>query len=236
MSQGAFLESTPAQPACCSAPAHPMNGSGHLAHYLLLLGRAVQKRPPNPRWPCGRARNGEPFTLYVITKDPQTRKPTKKLFHTAVSNFIFGYTSMSFHPHSVRFLRLWGLTCGSQIIQCPSCPSRRSAFTFDRSPSDSISPDSRALTLPSSADPREHRISSSYCIPCHGAEHPVARRAHARLRPEAHRQGQGDPLELGGGESVGVPGPQRPRVHHGGWGRRGGSGAAGRPWVARRRP
>jgi len=46
------------------------------------------------------------FYLHAIMKDWPNHHATKKLFRTAVSNFIFDYTRVPFHPHSVRFVTL----------------------------------------------------------------------------------------------------------------------------------
>ena len=42
--------------------------------------------------------------MYAIMKDRPNQETTKKLFRTAVPNFILGYTSMPFRLYSVRFL------------------------------------------------------------------------------------------------------------------------------------
>jgi len=44
-----------------------------------------------------RAANGA-FYLYAIIKNRPNQEVTKKLFRTAVFNFIFGYTRVSFRP------------------------------------------------------------------------------------------------------------------------------------------
>ena len=46
------------------------------------------------------------FYLYAIMKDGPNHQATKKLFRTAVPNFIFDYTRVPFRPHSVRFLTI----------------------------------------------------------------------------------------------------------------------------------
>ena len=44
------------------------------------------------------------FYLYAIMKDRPNQEATKKLFRTAVSNFIFDYTHVPFRPYSVCFI------------------------------------------------------------------------------------------------------------------------------------
>jgi len=48
------------------------------------------------------------FYLYAIMKNRPNQEATKKLFRTAMSNFIFGYTRVPFRPHSVHFLPFTG--------------------------------------------------------------------------------------------------------------------------------